>query len=250
MGKDRSATIAKLALLGVCQALLVQPSLSAFEELAPLKEIKNKQFLARGGCGANCSSSIADRETPPKDTYDSAPSKDTKAKQPRQNASKGAKGQGPYARGGCGANCASAIADRDTPIKMGTKEATPYTPAKSETATPAKEDKKASEYDPNSENLGYHLMTEQELLLELNDNGLALYNSLSPDGKQLAREVASQRCARTNSCKGLNACATEKNKCAGQGGCMGQTKCGFSDKNLAVKVVAEKMKAKRESLGK
>lgn len=102
--------------------------------------------------------------------------------------------------------------------------------------------------DPNSENLGYHLMTEKELLLELNDAGTKQYQSLSPEGKALAIEVASQRCARTNSCRGLNACATDSNKCAGQGSCRGKTKCGFSDKNLAVKIAAQKMQAKRSDL--
>lgn len=99
--------------------------------------------------------------------------------------------------------------------------------------------------DPNNGNLGYHLLTEDELLLELNDEATKQYNALSPEGKALAREVASQRCNGTNECKGLNACQTEHNKCAGQGACKGQSKCAFSDKNLAVKVVAKKMADKR-----
>lgn len=99
--------------------------------------------------------------------------------------------------------------------------------------------------DPNSENLGYHLMTEDELLLELNDDGAKQYNTLSPEGKALAREVASQRCQATNACAGLNACESEKNKCAGLGSCKGTGKCGIGDKNLAVRIVAEKMAKKR-----
>ena len=99
--------------------------------------------------------------------------------------------------------------------------------------------------DPNDGNLGYHDMTEEELLLELNDEGTKLYNSLTPEGKELARKVASQRCNQTNACKGLNACKTEKNNCAGKGKCKGQSKCAFSDKNLAVKVVSDKMNQKR-----
>ena len=99
--------------------------------------------------------------------------------------------------------------------------------------------------DPNSENLGYHLMTEDELLLELNDAGTKQYMSLSPEGKALAREVASQRCQGSNSCKGLNACESEKNKCAGKGTCKGTSKCAVSDKNLAVRIVADKMAQKR-----
>jgi hypothetical protein len=99
--------------------------------------------------------------------------------------------------------------------------------------------------DPNDGNLGYHLMTEQELLLELNDEGIKLYKSLDDEGKELARFVASQRCQNSNKCKGLNACQTAKNACAGKGACKGQGKCAFSDKNLAVKVVATKMAEKR-----
>jgi hypothetical protein len=99
--------------------------------------------------------------------------------------------------------------------------------------------------DPNSGNLGYHLLTEEELLLDLNDEGYKLYMSLTPEGKALAREVASMRCAKSNMCKGLNACATETNACAGQGKCKGTGKCALSDKNLAVKLVAKKMNEKR-----
>lgn len=98
--------------------------------------------------------------------------------------------------------------------------------------------------DPNG-NLGYHLMTEDELLLELNEEGTNLYKSLSPEGKQLAREVASMRCNGTNKCEGLNACRTDDNECAGKGSCEGKGKCAISDKNFAVKLVAEKMAKKR-----
>lgn len=112
--------------------------------------------------------------------------------------------------------------------------------AKTKTAASATENT-----DPNAGNMGYHLMTEEELLLELNDEGYKLYMSLTPEGKALAREVASTRCNGSNACKGLNACATDKNKCLGQGACKGQGKCAMSDKNLAVKVVAKKMAAER-----
>lgn len=95
-------------------------------------------------------------------------------------------------------------------------------------------------------NIGFRIMSEDELLLELNEKGAALYMNLNKEGKELARKVASQRCNGTNVCKGLNACQTENNSCAGQGACKGQGKCGFSDKNLAVKVVAKKMAEKRE----
>ena len=109
---------------------------------------------------------------------------------------------------------------------------------------------KTTPHDPNDGNVGYHLMTEDELLLELNDDSIKLYNSLSPEGKALARFVASQRCNGSNMCKGLNACKTDKNECAGQGACKGKSKCAVSDKNLAVKIAAKKMAEKRNNIGK
>lgn len=107
-----------------------------------------------------------------------------------------------------------------------------------------------AEKDKDDGNLGYHKYTEDELLLELNDKGTALYNSLDAEGKALALLVASQRCDHTNECAGLNACQTEKNACAGQGACKGQGKCAFSDKNLAVKAVADKLAKKRAEANK
>lgn len=104
-----------------------------------------------------------------------------------------------------------------------------------------------SQEDPNDGNLNYHLMSEDELLLELSPEGAAMYNSLDDEGKALAREVASSRCNATNKCAGLNACRTKNNECAGKGSCQGQSKCGVSDKNLAVKLVRDKMAKKREN---
>lgn len=103
----------------------------------------------------------------------------------------------------------------------------------------------ANEYDPNNSNMNYHLMTEDELLLELDDKGIKMYKALSPEGKKLALKVASAMCNGTNECKGLNACQTDKNECAGKGQCKGQGKCAISDKNLAVKLVSDKMAQKR-----
>lgn len=94
-------------------------------------------------------------------------------------------------------------------------------------------------------NVTYHLMTEDELLLQLDSEGTKVYNSLSPEGKKLALETASRTCAGFNSCKGLNACAGEHNKCAGKGTCKGTSICGISDPNLAVKLAAKKMEEKR-----
>ncbi|PJD97207.1 MAG: hypothetical protein CK425_03550 [Parachlamydia sp.] len=95
-------------------------------------------------------------------------------------------------------------------------------------------------------NMGYHLMTEDELMLELNDEGVALYNSLDKEGKELARYVASQRCMASNACKGLNACQNTEHACMGKGKCKGLGKCSIADKNLAVKLVAKKMAEKRQ----
>ena len=107
-------------------------------------------------------------------------------------------------------------------------------------------DSQKNEYkDPNSENMGYHIYTKQELMLELNEDGIKMFNSLSPEGQALALKVASVRCQATNQCKGLNACKTEKNDCMFKGACKGQGKCAFSNKNDAVKAVYLKMANKR-----
>lgn len=106
---------------------------------------------------------------------------------------------------------------------------------------------KDEQVDPNEGNLGYKLMTEDELMIELNAEGQKMYKELSAEGKALALEVASMRCQQTNPCAGLNACATDDNKCAGKGSCKGKGKCAVSNKNDAVKLVHDKlMKEKRE----
>lgn len=112
-------------------------------------------------------------------------------------------------------------------------------------ATPKADENAKKERSPDDGNMGYHLMTEEELLLELTPEGIKLYNQLDEAGKTLAREVASMRCNASNQCAGLNACATDDHDCAGKGKCKGQGKCAFSDKNLAVKVVFDKMAEKR-----
>lgn len=115
------------------------------------------------------------------------------------------------------------------------------------TVEKTKPSKEAATDDYNDGNAGYHLMTEDELLIELNNDGAKLYKSLDPKGKELARFVASQRCNGTNACKGLNACQTDKNSCLGKGACKGQGKCAISDKNLAVKIVADKLMAEKRN---
>lgn len=110
----------------------------------------------------------------------------------------------------------------------------------------AEDDDKDS--DPNDGNMNYHVMSEDELLLQLSPEGVAMYKGLDSKGKQLALLVASSMCDHTNECAGLNACQTDDNACAGKGKCKGQGKCAFSDKNLAVKLVRDKMANKRANV--
>jgi hypothetical protein len=99
-------------------------------------------------------------------------------------------------------------------------------------------------------NIAFRPLTEDDLLLELNQESADLYKSLSPEGQQLALKLASRSCNGLNDCKGENACQTKDNKCAGQGKCRGLTKCAFSDKNYAVKVAVKLMAEKRQGLQK
>lgn len=99
-------------------------------------------------------------------------------------------------------------------------------------------------------NITYHLMSEDELLMQLNDQGKKTYESLSPEGKLLARKMASRSCNGTNECAGENACRSDNNKCAGEGTCRGKGICAFADKNLAVKLAAKKMASKRHDATK
>ena len=107
---------------------------------------------------------------------------------------------------------------------------------------PAPKTAKTYSYDPNDGNLGYHLMTEEELLLDLNDDGYKQYMALTPEGKAVAREIASTRCAGTNDCKGKG---IDPKSCAGKNDCKGKGKCGLSDKNVAVELATKIMAEKR-----
>jgi hypothetical protein len=91
-------------------------------------------------------------------------------------------------------------------------------------------------------------LNEADLQSKLNAQGKSTYNSLTPEGKKLALQLANAECKGKNDCKGLNSCKTDKNECAGKGGCKAQSKCSFKDKNLAVKVAAAKMAEKRNGL--
>jgi hypothetical protein len=97
-------------------------------------------------------------------------------------------------------------------------------------------------------NIASRPLSKDDLMLELNQEGADLFNSLSPEGQQLALKIASRGCNGENDCKGQNACRTDKNKCAGEGECKGQTKCAVSDKNYAVKIAAKLMAKKRMEL--
>ena len=89
------------------------------------------------------------------------------------------------------------------------------------------------------------LMTEDQLKSQLNDQGKQLYNSLTPEGKAMAVKLASRSCKGTNDCKGQNACKAEDHSCAGKGSCAGTSICSFKDKNMAVKIAAQKQAEKR-----
>lgn len=135
------------------------------------------------------------------------------------------------------------------PAKNVSKPVPPKPVSDDKSHSDTQEDSNTQE-DPNDGNLGYHLMTEDELLLELTENGKRIYNSLDAKGKELALKVASGRCDHTNECAGLNSCQTDNNDCAGKGECKGTGKCAIADKNLAVKLVYEKMAKKRTNIQK
>ncbi len=140
--------------------------------------------------------------------------------------------------------CSGVLAERETSSKM--PYASPDTKEATENSTKSNPSQSSTQ-DFNDGNLGYHLMTEDELMVELNNDGTHLYKSLNSNGKNLALQVASSRCQGTNECKGLNACKTEEHDCAGKGSCKGQGKCAMADKNLAVQLVYQKMGARRAS---
>ncbi len=220
-----------LALLGLTSGLLLSQQAA---EAGPAEYLNGQDLLAmmedhackaKGGCG-----SVSYQACSSKSSCDNM----------ADHACKGKGGCGSVwydhackGKNGCGSNL---TADRDQP---GTANS-PY-------QSPSASDSNKKKPDPNDGNLGYHLLSEDELMLELNEEGIKMYKSLSPEGKALALRVASARCGKTNECAGLNACQTDKNDCAGKGSCRGQGKCGMSDKNLAVKVVYNKMMKEKRS---
>jgi hypothetical protein len=85
---------------------------------------------------------------------------------------------------------------------------------------------------------------------KLSPEGKETFQKLDPAGKALALKLVNMTCKGTNECKGLNACKTEKNSCAGNGGCKGQSPQAFQDINSAVKVASKKMAEKRAGTAK
>lgn len=135
-----------------------------------------------------------------------------------------------------------------TPLLPGNTLATTSTDkeAKATTTTPSSNEELLKNMESaDGGNFGYHLYSDEEMQLELSPDGLKLYNSLTPEGKKLARIVASSRCDGTNLCKGLNSCKSDKNDCAGKGQCKGQSKCAVASKDLAVKLVIDRLAQKR-----
>jgi hypothetical protein len=118
------------------------------------------------------------------------------------------------------------------------------------TSTSASADKKdATDEDiqkKQQENASsYKQLTEDDLYGMVNSKTWALYESLSPEGKTLALNIASRSCDGSNDCRGQGACKDNKHNCAGQNECRGKSKCNVSDKNLAVKLAANIMAKKR-----
>ncbi len=91
-------------------------------------------------------------------------------------------------------------------------------------------------------------MDDEALMKQLNPQMKKTYENLSPEGKALALKLANQACKGLNECKGQNSCKSDENECAGKASCKGHGKCSFKDKNMAVKVAADKMAEKRNKL--
>ncbi|MCP5469024.1 MAG: hypothetical protein H7A36_00770 [Chlamydiales bacterium] len=75
----------------------------------------------------------------------------------------------------------------------------------------------------------------------------AFYSTLSPDAqkefmeldahhKMMAMEMAEQKCAGKNDCKGMGGCKTANNACAGKNGCKGEGGPPVKDHDEAVHV--------------
>lgn len=105
-------------------------------------------------------------------------------------------------------------------------------------------DENAKDENAKYDNSG-QLMTEDQLMSQLNEQSKQMYRSMDPEGKALAIKLASRSCKGTNDCKGQGSCKTSDHSCAGKNSCAGTSKCSFKDKNLAVKVAYQKQSEKR-----
>lgn len=92
------------------------------------------------------------------------------------------------------------------------------------------------------------LSQEGKLLSQINAKTRRLYDSLNCEGKNLAIQLAEQKCKGQNECKGLNSCGGARNDCSGKGSCKGTSLGPFKDKNIAVQVAAKHMSEKRAKM--
>lgn len=100
----------------------------------------------------------------------------------------------------------------------------------------------------NSQVVDQQPLTENALVDSLDSKTKRIYDSLDPQGKALALQLANQTCKGQNTCKGLNSCKSASNSCAGNGGCKGTSPGPFKDKNTAVQVAAKKMAEQRKAM--
>lgn len=89
------------------------------------------------------------------------------------------------------------------------------------------------------------MLTEDQLLSQLNEHGKLLYDKMSPESKTLAIKLASRTCKGTNECKGQGSCSSNDHSCAGKNTCYGMSQCNFKDKNIALKVAQKLQTEKR-----
>nr|MBA3603983.1 hypothetical protein [Parachlamydiaceae bacterium] len=162
----KKSNIKQLALLGLANGLLLSaPAVAQTALESHNTSLSNQAFAAascsgKGGCGAVASSC-------------------------------GAKCGGAVASS-CGAKCGSAVAS-SCGSKCGTIAARDEL-RKTNLQDPSEfSESDMEDYAANNGNLGYKLMAEDDLLLELNNEGAKQYKSLTPEGQALARELASQR---------------------------------------------------------
>jgi len=235
----KKENLAKLALMGLATGVLAANGIEAFHNNP------NTQGMIASGCSGKSGCSNIASGCSGKNGCSSVASK-CGSKCGAVASGCGGKGCNAIADK-CGSKC-NHIAENDPKKSLTSPAPIPKTGEYSKGLLKTSDSQ--TDLNLNDQNIGYHLLSEDELTLELNDESLKLYQQMTPETKALARLVASARCNGTNECSGLNACKTEKNACAGKGGCKGTGKCAFSDKNLAVRVVAEKMKAKRQELTK